>query len=292
MKITNSLILLLAIAAVGFSARAGNSGNNNAQQAAEATADEAAAIETAFAPGEKLVYVGSYGAALVPELDAGEAVLKVTRTTVAGTPAYNVHGSVKAYSNFKLIFDINDTYQTWLDAETLKPLKYSERKREGKYKFNADYAYDWQNMVVNTSWQNMKRPTGKTKTMAITDRSFDAIALFYNLRNEDIASFKVGEQRTLELVLEDTVRRINYKYMGKEERRVRRLGTFKTLKFSCTIATSNGETFKDGTELFLWVTDDKNKVPVYAQSPVKIGSVRATLLSHSGLKYPLDSKVK
>lgn len=278
-------ILLIAITILGV--------NSNAQSIDKGGSETASKRkEAAFAPGERLVFVGSYGAALIPTIEAGEAVIRVTRTMMGGVPALNVYGNATVYSSFKIIFDLNDVYQTWFDESTLLPLRHSVRLREGTYRFNSDYFYDWDNMEVNTVWQNLKRPTGKEKVMPLTAKSFDAVALFYNLRCEDISQFEIGEPMTLELVLEDTIRSITYKYLGKEQRRFRGLGTFNTLKFSCTIATSSGESFKDGTELFLWVTDDQNKMPLYVESPIKIGSVKGILKEYSGLKYPLDSKVK
>lgn len=42
----------------------------------------------------------------------------------------------------------------------------------------------------------------------------------------------------------------------------------------------------------VWVTDDKNRLPVYIEAPIIIGSVRAELLSFSGLRNAMDAKVK
>ncbi|MFQ9504899.1 MAG: DUF3108 domain-containing protein [Alistipes indistinctus] len=65
-----------------------------------------------------------------------------------------------------------------------------------------------------------------------------------------------------------------------------------TLKFVCELATSSGESFKDGSEFYLWISDDLNKIPLYLESPIRIGSVRVRLLDASNLKYPLTSKIK
>ena len=75
-------------------------------------------------------------------------------------------------------------------------------------------------------------------------------------------------------------------------RNIKGVGKFRTLKFVCELATSSGESFKDGSEFYLWISDDLNKIPLYLESPIRIGSVRVRLLDASNLKYPLTSKIK
>lgn len=145
---------------------------------------------------------------------------------------------------------------------------------------------------MHTSFRNHKNPTATLKTMPLTEGSFDAVALFFNLRCEDAAKFRPGEKHTLEMVLEDTIRRINYRLAGREVRNIKGVGKFRTLKFVCELATSSGESFKDGSEFYLWISDDLNKIPLYLESPIRIGSVRVRLLDASNLKYPLTSKIK
>lgn len=86
--------------------------------------------------------------------------------------------------------------------------------------------------------------------------------------------------------------RINYRLAGREVRNIKGVGKFRTLKFVCELATSSGESFKDGSEFYLWISDDLNKIPLYLESPIRIGSVRVRLLDASNLKYPLTSKIK
>lgn len=249
-------------------------------------------VEAAFAAGEKLTFVGSYSATLIPTIEAGEVEVRISRTMLGGVPALNIYGNARTNAGFRSFFDLNDTYQSWLDEKTLRPLKHTTRLREGNYRYNSDIIFDWDNMEVSSVWRNLKRTYASSKVQKLTPESFDAVSLFYNLRSKDISDFEIGETKYLEMVLEDTIRVLTYRFLGKETIKLKKLGTFKALKFSCTIATSTEQTFRDGTELFLWVTDDKNRMPLYVESPIRIGSVKGTLTSYSGLKYPLDSKIE
>ena len=119
----------------------------------------------------------------------------------------------------------------------------------------------------------------------------DPVSLYFNLRAIDPAEVKDGWSKELEMVLEDTVRYLNLRYEGREVKKIKRLGKFNTLKFRCNIATSSGFAFNDGTEFELWISDDRNKLPLYIKSPIRVGSVCAYLSSFEGLQYPLESKV-
>ncbi|MDR2886110.1 MAG: DUF3108 domain-containing protein, partial [Rikenellaceae bacterium] len=45
-------------------------------------------------------------------------------------------------------------------------------------------------------------------------------------------------------------------------------------------------------EFFIWISDDQNKIPLYIESPIRVGSIRARMKKFDGLKYPLDSKIQ
>jgi len=50
--------------------------------------------------------------------------------------------------------------------------------------------------------------------------------------------------------------------------------------------------FTDGSEFFIWLSDDENKIPLHLESPIRVGSVNAYITGYKGLKYPLTSKIR
>ena len=120
----------------------------------------------------------------------------------------------------------------------------------------------------------------------------DAVSLYFNLRSIDAAKIEQGETYNLEMVIEDTVKVLKYRLIGREVCRVPQMGKFRTIKLACTLGTSEGFSFTDGSEFFIWITDDRNKFPVLLESPIIVGSIRAYISDFKGLKYPLDSKIR
>ena len=76
-----------------------------------------------------------------------------------------------------------------------------------------------------------------------------------------------------------------FTYHGREVREVRGLGRVNTLKFSCQLVNDVVDSFEEGSEFFVWISDDGNKVPVFLESPLRVGSVRARLVEYGGLMY-------
>lgn len=245
----------------------------------------------AFKSGEKLVYAVSYKVSFV-NTDIATVTFNTRNSSVNGIPTYRITAVGEVDQFYKWFFDMRDVYDTWLDKETLRPVYFKNNIKEGNYRFVSSMHYDWDKMVVNTQWKNLRINIDYQKQMKLTPQSFDAIALYYNLRNTDLQLIKSGFKDHIELVLSDTIKRLEYKFLGREVKTIDGLGQFKTLKFSCQLTTSADNSFKDGSEFFVWFSDDQNKIPLYLESPIRVGSVKARLIDYSGLKFPLSSKIK
>ena len=63
------------------------------------------------------------------------------------------------------------------------------------------------------------------------------------------------------------------------------LGTFRCLKFRPIV--QKGRVFKHEEDLNVWITDDKNHIPIQGQADVLVGSIKATLTDYSGLANPI-----
>ena len=244
-----------------------------------------------YVPGETLNYRMSYKAKLFPNTEVAKVVMQTTEATLDGMPVYKVYGYGETAKAFSWVLPVQDAYTIWIDPETLRTKRFDSDLHEGDYTFRSTYLFDWKNLNVHTRWQSRQRPE-RYKTMKISDQSMDAVSLYFNLRTVKDEEIKEGFAKDLEMVLEDTVRYLRFRFDGREVKKVRGLGKFNTLRFRCKIATSTATAFRDGTEFVVWISDDRNKIPLYIESPIKVGSVCAYLSSYEGLRYPMDSFIK
>lgn len=244
-----------------------------------------------YNPGERLDYRVAYKAMLVPNTEMATVTVQTTLDTLQGKPVYRVMGLGKIMPEYRWFFNLEDRYDIFVDTLSLRTKRFESNIHEGDYTFRSHYDYDWDSMRVHT-WAQSRQRTPRTKSMALTERSMDPVSLYFNLRSIDASTLKQGETHNLEMVLEDTIRVLKFRLLGREICRVPQKGKFRTIKLACTLGTSEGFSFTDGSEFFIWITDDKNKFPLLLESPIRIGSIRAYISDFKGLKYPLDSKVR
>lgn len=251
----------------------------------------ASASAQRYHEGEMLYYRAAYRAMLVPNTEVGEVTVTTKLETLEGKEVYRVTGNGRTLPFFRRFFDMNDTYNIWVDKRSLLTQRFESDLKEDDYTFKSQYRYDWGAKKVYT-WAQTRDEAPRSKCMELTPGSMDAVSLYFSLRSVELSSFREGEELTLDLVLEDSIRQIKYRYIGREEIKVPKLGHFDTMKFACTIGSSEEFSFTDGSEFFIWITNDENKIPVMVVSPVRIGEIRLYISKYEGLHYPLISKIK
>ena len=216
----------------------------------------------AYKSGESLSYAVSYKVGFIMT-DVAGVTLSVNKARKDGQPTYKITGDGFTYPFYKWFFDMHDVYDTWIDTTTFRPIEAKAEIKEGKYRFSSRILFDWDTNTAHSAYRNHKRTNNTVKEMKLTPGSFDGLSLFYNLRNMNIMAFTDGRQFQSNIVLEDTIRVLNYRFIKRETIQVKGLGRFRALKFACKLVTSTGEGFEDGSEMFLWISDDRNKIPLY-----------------------------
>ena len=244
-----------------------------------------------YQPGEELYYRVSYRAKMFPNTEVGAVEVKTSEEKIAGISYYNVEAVGRTLPTYRWFFNLEDVYNVRIEPTILRPVRFESDIRESDYTFESVYRYDWDKMAVHTRWSSRKRPF-QEKQMPLTEESMDPISLFFTLRSAKAEDFRVGEPATLQMVLQDTIRVLSYRYLGEEVKKIRNVGKFRTLKFECQLGTTEGYSFTDGSIFTIWISNDDNKIPLYIESPVRIGSINAYISGFRGLKYPLTSKIK
>ncbi|MXV51689.1 DUF3108 domain-containing protein [Pedobacter sp. HMF7647] len=225
---------------------------------------------TSFEPGEKLRYKLKYGF-----LTAAEATLDVLKsdTKFDGKPVYHLVAQGKTSGSFDIFYKVRDRYDSYIDQSTLLPYLYTENIREASYKRTDKVRF----------YQSERKIVGNRGTFRGAAKTFDLASAFYFARNIDLAGARVGKAFTMSYFLKDEVTDFTIAYIGKEQIKTQ-LGVINCLKFSPQIQP--GRIFKKDSKLYLWITDDKNRIPVKAQVEILVGSVTLELAEASGLKYP------
>ncbi len=230
----------------------------------------------AFKEGEILTYRLHYGI-----IDAGVAVLEVKPEVmdVAGRKVYHIVGNGYSKGSFDWFFKVRDRYETFLDKDALLPWMFVRRVNEGGYIINEDYKF---NHYTN------KVDVGREDKVDVPQGTHDMISAFYAARNLDLSNAKEGDVFTINSIVDKELFPLKIRYVGKEKIDCE-LGTFNCMKFRPIV--QKGRVFKKEEDLNVWITDDKNHVPLRAQAKLVIGSVKLDIVSVKNLANP-TSEVK
>lgn len=239
----------------------------------------------AFKGGEKLRYVANYKIGFM-NVDVATVDFTVKEEIKDGINSYKVDAIAKMLPQYEYFFTLRDEYSVWLDHKTLKPFYFKNSIKEGTYTLDSYYKYDWLNMKVQTYENRPVWTSPKIREFELFQNSLDGLSLFYNLRNIPIEKLKIGVVDTLNVVFANKIRRVAYHYVGKESLRIKGLGKVNAIKFICQLANASGISFEDGSEFELWLSDDQNRIPLFINTPIKVGSVRGRLIDYEGLMVP------
>jgi hypothetical protein len=235
----------------------------------------------AFKPGEKLVYRAYYQSFFTGKLTAGIATLKVLESPMVfeerETWQINVEANSKGF--FNTFYKVRNKFDSYIDSKGLFPHFFIRRTREGGYKKDDEYRFD----------QNENYVVTRSDSVTIPDYTQDFVSAVYFARSLDFDTLQKGDVVPIDFFLDDSVYISAIIYQGKETIEVK-IGEIRCLKFLPGMAT--GEVFADKYPMTLYVTDDKNHLPVLLESAVIVGSVKAELIDYEGLANPMNSFVE
>lgn len=229
--------------------------------------------ETVFIAGEELRYKLRYGF-----ITAAEATLQVKQTDVKFSERSVNHlvAQGKTSGSFNIFYKVRNRYDSYIDQATLLPYLYTENIREANYKRNDKARF----------YQDQRKIVANKGTFKALNQTFDLVSAYYFARSLDLTNISVGERIKLNYFLDDGVSELEIQYLGKERVKTS-IGSFNCLKFSPVVQP--GRIFRKDGKLYLWITDDGNRIPVKAQAELLVGSLTMEITSAKGLKFPLTA---
>lgn len=237
----------------------------------------------AFKGGEKLVFTIHYKWGIV-NADVAQAIIKLDSTRLNGKKVY--HGSLSGNTQkiYEQVFKVREHMDSWFTCDGFDPVKFTRDAREGNYWCTNHYTYS--GSQINATINNSRKGEFNV-TLPKDNCTFDLPLMYYVMRNMDVSKLKVGGRYPMTFACDSHVRTLSFVYLGKENRKVRGMGTVRCLKFGFDVV--KGEVFSGDSKLYAWFTDDANKIPVYFVAPLKLGEVRGRLYSSSGVRHPFTS---
>lgn len=230
---------------------------------------------TSFKAGEYFEYKVKFGF-----LPVGEAQVDVSpQIYIANNrPCYriNVLGRTTGLTD---LFKIRNIYRTYLDTSAILPQKFVYSARENNYTRDQTITFNHQ---ANTALREEKT---EKRTFKVPDNIHDVVSGYYFLRIVDFSKMKIGETVTAPLFFADEIYQMKVKYNGKGTVRTR-YGKINVIKIN-PILPPNGM-FDGEDAIRVWVSDDKNRVPIKIEVDFAVGGASMELKEYRNVRYPFD----
>ena len=225
--------------------------------------------------GEVLNYRIHYGI-----LNAGSATLTTLKTTYMGQPHFYVKGYGKTTGAVRAFFKVEDHYESFINYNTGLPSFYVRNVQEGGYTQHFETVFNQSNqtLILTDKEKNTSKVVKSVKDVQ------DMLSAFYYLRSLDSTDLRVGSVKKLNVWIDDELFPFQIKVAGTENVKTK-FGTINCLKIIPQVMS--GRVFKDKEGVTLWVSNDKNLVPVAIKAELAVGSLKASLESYKNVKYPL-----
>ena len=241
-----------------------------------------------FKFGERVDYTIYYHLAGV-WVGAGEVFFKVDSMNIKGKEFYHFNSEGKTFKKYDWVYKVRDHYETYMNTETMKPLRFKRKVNEGSTHIREDYIFNYPKGIGYTLRQMDEEKPFVKDTVALPDCSYDVLSMIYVARNLDYTNLNKGDKIPIKIFLDNESHDSYIEYLGKENLKIKNVGEFRCIVFSPLLI--EGTIFNAGDGMTVYVTDDQNRVPLLIETPILVGSIKARVNNMDGLRFPLSSKI-
>lgn len=208
-------------------------------------------------------------------IKGGEAELIITDTVFNNTPAIHYYLQGRTTGLTDKLFEVNDVYETTVDAQTRLPLKSIRNIKEGKYRWYNEtlYYHDVDSIFSQKSgWRSAP------------DNLVDIVSVFfYFIHQHLLDNLEPGQGTTLPTFHADKIDDVTVKYLG-DQRIETDFGKIDCYVLAPTVDKGKLLNRSDGLKFFI---SKETKLPVLLEFDMRVGALRAELKS-----YRVDGKAQ
>ena len=211
-------------------------------------------------------------------LHAGTAKFTTALETMNNKPVWHFTGTGETLPGYDWIYRVRDRYESYVDTQTMQPMKFIRNVDEGGYKKYENVSF---NKTTNTA-------IAKDGVFKVPPCIQDVMSQVYYARNINFDKYKVDDKISFDIFLDNEVYHMYIRYLGRETIKTR-YGKFKCIKFKPLLLKSS--MFEGGEKMTVWVSDDLNRLPIRIESAISVGSVKVDMMMYNNLRHPLTSLI-
>ena len=212
-----------------------------------------------FSPGERIDFNVSWMG-----IPAGTTTMSVAEKQEENPQkVFKLFLETRSNKFISTFYKVRNKIESLIDSEDFSAISFHANLRQGRHRKIKEIFFDCSNNKL-TFIKN-----GKEGRHDIPQDTFDSLSSFYYLRTKELIP---GKDVKINTFSNGKLYNVTVKILKREQIKVK-AGTFETIKVQPII--KHNDVFKNKGDIFIWLTDDDNKLPVLIKTEVKIGHVMA-----------------
>jgi hypothetical protein len=215
-------------------------------------------------PLEEMEYVLRFGF-----IKGGKATLTAQNEKLNKKPTIHYRMRGKTTGLVDRIFEVNDVYESWVDPITNLPIKSLRNVKEQKYRFYDEVIYDQKNDSIFSLKKGRKK---------VPNNVNDLVSVFFFIRqNQYFEEMLAGKTIEIPVFHGDELFLMHLEYLGTKTIDTK-IG--KKLCYVVSPQVPKGKLLKGSDDLKIYITADVNRLPIYAEFNLTLGSLKCELESY------------
>ncbi|MCA8831623.1 DUF3108 domain-containing protein [Hymenobacter pini] len=237
---------------------------------------------TSFERGEVLQYKVHYGL-----INAAEATIELDDDVhrIHERPCYKATVTGRTTGSFDFFLRIRDTWRSYIDTTSILPQRFFRNIEENNYRKRETVDFDHVKDVADVESHKKNKDDVKKGTFKVPNNVQDIVSGFYFLRTLNYDQRKVGEVIKVQGFFDEDVFNMDVIYKGREIVETK-AGTIRTIRLVPKMPSN--KLFKGENAISVFLSDDRNKVPVLIQAEMFVGSVKVDMYKYKGLRNRLN----
>jgi len=241
-------------------------------------------INNTFQANELVTYEVYYNWGFI-WLNAGSVSFKTEALKYKSEDALRLSSVGSTYQNYDWLYKVRDKFESIIYPTSIKPLYFLKETKEGGYDVNNEYTFIYPGVEIISKTKNNKSPL-KIDTLKSNKCVFDVLSIIYACRTIHFSHKKINDTIPLNTIIDAEIYELYIRYLGKEK-----IINHDKRMFNCNVFSVKmveGTIFKGDKEMKVWVSDDKNQIPVYVEAHILVGTIKAFVNEIKGTKWPAN----
>ncbi len=236
--------------------------------------------QASFGRGEVINYKVHYGL-----INAAEATVETSGALerVANRPCYKATVSGRTIGSFDFFLRIRDQWRAYIDTASILPLRAQRDITEKGYHKKETVDFDHIHDVADVQDHNKENPT--RTSVKVANNCLELVSGFYYLRTLNLEHMRVGEVVRMPAYFDGSNFLLEVVYKGREAVETK-AGTVRAFKLVPKMPAN--KIFKGENAISVYLSDDRNKIPVLFQAELFVGAVKVDMYQYRGLRSPLN----